>query len=147
MSILRSSTRPSLRSYTWVRAIPSTYTGWAESSPKDKDLGEMIYKRFKLVWQHALAAQKANCILGCIKRIVTNRDVVPLLYSALVRPHLEYCIQFSGSKHKKDIELCEQVQRMAMKIIRELDHLSFEGRLREQGSSAWRREGSRGTLQ
>ena len=42
----------------------------------------------------ALTVQKVNCTLGCIKRSVASRlrEVILLLYSAVVIPHLEYCI-------------------------------------------------------
>ena len=61
--------------------------------------------------QRALAAQKANCVLGCINREVASREkelIVPL-YSALVRPYLEFCVQAWGVEHKKDVELLEWV--------------------------------------
>jgi len=75
--------------------------------------------------QCALAAQKAKCVLGCIKKGVASREreVIGPHYSALVGPHLEYCIQAWGPQYMKDLELLERVQRKAT-MIRRLEHLS-----------------------
>jgi len=95
----------------------------------------LVDKGLNMTPQCALTAQKANCILGCLKRSVASRsrEVILPCCSALNRPHLESCVQLWSPQPRKDIDLLEQIQRRATKMIRGLEHLSCEERLRELG--------------
>ena len=70
---------------------------------QEKDLGVTFNADMKVSEQCGIAASKGNQILGLIRRTITNKEkhlIVPL-YKAIVRPHLEYCIQAWRPYRKK----------------------------------------------
>ncbi|GAB0180974.1 hypothetical protein GRJ2_000562700 [Grus japonensis] len=71
------------------------------------------------------------------KELLDKVEIVPL-YSALVRPHLEYCIQLWGLQDKKDMELLDASEKLGAVLLLLVceDELVVKGQAKESGSSA-----------
>ena len=108
-------------------------------SVKEKDLGVTFSADITDSVKCGLSAAKGNQILRLKTLIIT-------LYKAIVRLHLEYCIQARRQYHKKDIDKFESVQRRATMLIPELKHLCYERRLLESGLTTLETRRLRGDL-
>ncbi|KAK4825512.1 hypothetical protein QYF61_000025 [Mycteria americana] len=105
----------------------------------EKGLGVLVDTKWNRSQHWDLAAKVANGIVSCIRQSTASRsrEVIPPIYSALLRPHLECC---------RDRDTEERVQQRATKMIKGLEHLSYEERLRELGLFSLEKRRLRGDL-
>ena len=77
---------------------------------KEKDLGVSMNANMKVSEQCRIAASKGNQVLGMIRRNITYKEksLIAPLYKAIVRPHLEYCIQAWSTYLRKHIDMLEK---------------------------------------
>ena len=103
-----------------------------ECAQVEKDMGVMVDENLSGSRQCAVAVKKANRMLGYIARSIEykSKEVILTLYNTLVRPHLEYCVQFCGPHYKKDIEALEKFQRRATRMVPGIKDKGYEVRLR-----------------
>ena len=103
-----------------------------EDVDEEKDLGVLVDKELKFHQQTAAAVKKANMALGLIKKSFAFLDdrTLPLLFTSLARPHLEYGNVIWGPFYKLDAQKVERIQRRATKSVPGMSTLTYDERLR-----------------
>ena len=133
------------------RNVQANYTMNGKQLAKveqEKDLGVVISSDLKPSKQCSEVVKTANKLIGFIGRSFEFRteEIILNLYNALVRPHLEYCVQCWSTYYKKDIEKLEGVQRRMTKLIPRLRNKPYEERLNELNLFSLTKRSLRGDL-
>lgn len=114
----------------------------------ERDLGIIISNDLKWSDQVNACANRANMVLGMVKRTFKFQNIVSLsrLYKAFVRPHLEYGVQVWNPHLKKDIAVLESVQRRATKLAFEVRRLDYNDRIKAMNLTTLETRRLRGDL-
>ena len=95
---------------------------------QEKDLGVIVEDQLKFHGPTAVAAKKANQILGLIKKSYSSRDpyTITTLYKTIIRPHIEYGNAMWGPVYIGDVHKVEKIQQRATKMIYSIKNLPYE---------------------
>ena len=114
----------------------------------ERDLGVMISANLKLHDHTIYAANKANRMLGMLRKTFShfNTELLKILYTTFVRPHLEFAVSACNPYATGDIELLEKVQHRATRLVRSLREISYPERLEVLGLTTLEKRRVRGDL-
>jgi hypothetical protein len=98
---------------------------------EEKDLGIWMDNKIKASCHVLKAVKKANQLLGLIRRSFTHMDgaLMRILFTSVVRPHLEYGNVVWHPFLQKDIDLIESVQHRATRMVPGFAKLEYAERL------------------
>uniref|UniRef100_K7F1Z4 Reverse transcriptase domain-containing protein n=1 Tax=Pelodiscus sinensis TaxID=13735 RepID=K7F1Z4_PELSI len=115
---------------------------------QERDRGVIVDSSLKTSTQSAAAVKKANRMLGIIRKGIENKtqNILLPLYKTMVHPHLEYCVQMWSPHLKKDLLALERVQKRATKVIRGLERVPYEERLKRLGLFSLEKRRLRGDM-